>query len=152
MNSQGRYSAKKRRVSTPRPAVVPRQTPAARSAVDTGSAPFRVVLLVFAGALLLAGVAYGYVAFWRSVPVVVNGEHVDVRIHATVEDMLDGNDFFGVKPGRLLSVSGNVIEEDGGERCAVAVGEGDNAQQLAPEKLSQTEVAEGGIFLSLIHI
>lgn len=127
MNSQGRYSAKKRRVSTPRPAVVPRQTPAARSAVDTGSAPFRVVLRVFAGALLLAGVAYGYVAFWRSVPVVVNGEHVDVRIHATVEDMLDGNDFFGVKPGRLLSVSGNVIEEDGGERCTVAVGEGDNA-------------------------
>lgn len=146
MNSQGRYSAKKRRVSTPRPAVVPRQTPAARSAVDTGSAPFRVVLRVFAGALLLAGVAYGYVAFWRSVPVVVNGEHVDVRIHATVEDMLDGNDFFGVKPGRLLSVSGNVIEEDGGERCTVAVGEGDNAQPLASEKFSQTEVAEGGIF------
>lgn len=111
-NNQGRYSAKARRVSTPRATVTPRssaapgaaaprQGPAPRLAATrsaytraeaarpatvqpasayprhtrstqtsavAGSAPLKAVLAAFAGVALLAGLAYGYFTFWRSVP------------------------------------------------------------------------------------
>lgn len=188
-NNQGRYSAKARRVSTPRATVMPRSSAAPGAAAPrqgsaprlaarrsaytraeaarpatvqpasayprhtrstqtsavAGSAPLKAVLAAFAGVALLAGLAYGYFTFWRSVPVTVNGEEVRARIHSSVEDVLKGNNYFDVKLGRLLSVGGNVLKEDGGERCSVTLGEGERAAPLEPSKFAETEVAEGDV-------
>ena len=53
--------------------------------------------------------------------------------------LLEDNGYFGVKPGRLLSVSGNVISEDGGDRCALAI----DGKAVAMGDLAATEVPEG---------
>lgn len=139
------------RAEAARPATVqpasayPRHTRSTQTSAVAGSAPLKAVLAAFAGVALLAGLAYGYFTFWRSVPVTVNGEEVRARIHPSVEDVLKGNNYFDVKLGRLLSVGGNVLKEDGGERCSVTLGEGERAAPLEPSKFAETEVAEGDV-------
>ncbi len=79
-------------------------------------------LIPIAAAVVVVGVlalAVGYQFFWRSVDVTVNGRTYATPISATIQQLLDDNEYFQVKAGRLMSVGGNVIDEDGGERCTV---------------------------------
>lgn len=107
--------------------------------------------LIAAGAALViviaAALGIGYQFFWRSVEFSVNGEERTVQINTSVQQLLEDNDYFGVKAGRLLSVGGNVISEDGGDRCAVTFdGEQLEAEDLVEARViddSQITVADG---------
>lgn len=99
--------------------------------------------LIAAGAALViviaAALGIGYQFFWRSVEFSVNGEERTVQINTSVQQLLEDNDYFGVKAGRLLSVGGNVISEDGGDRCAVTF----DGEQLEAEDLVEARVIDG---------
>lgn len=98
--------------------------------------------LIAAGAALViviaAALGIGYQFFWRSVEFSVNGEERTVQINTSVQQLLEDNDYFGVKAGRLLSVGGNVISEDGGDRCAVTF----DGEQLEAEDLVEARVVD----------
>ena len=57
-------------------------------------------------------------------------------------EVLEEHDYFGAVPGRLLSVGGNVLEERGGEPCAVSR----QGEQLAPEQVEGARIQEGDVF------
>lgn len=99
--------------------------------------------LIAAGVALViviaAALGIGYQFFWRSVEFSVNGEERTVQINTSVQQLLDDNGYFGVKAGRLLSVGGNVISEDGGDRCAVTF----DGEQLEAEDLVEARVVDG---------
>lgn len=138
-NNQGRYSAKARCVSTPRATVTPRSSAAPGAAAPCqGSAP------------RLAATRSAYTRAEAARPVTVQPasaypRHTRSTQTSAVEDVLKGNNYFDVKLGRLLSVGGNVLKEDGGERCSVTLGEGERAAPLEPSKFAETEVAEGDV-------
>lgn len=69
--------------------------------------------------LLVVGGAAGWWFMWRDINVTVNDEQKTVRVGTSLSDFLNDNDNFGVKPGRLLSIGGNVINETDGEACTV---------------------------------
>ena len=85
-----------------------------------------------------AALGIGYQFFWRSVEFSVNGEERTIQINTSVQQLLEDNDYFGVKAGRLLSVGGNVISEDGGDRCAVTF----DGEQLEAEDLVEARVVD----------
>ncbi len=118
----------------PRPAAPAREPRGGRPGKAAGIALLVVAVLVVGGSL-----ATCYRTMWRSIPVTVNGEEERVRIGTHVDELLEDNGYFGVKPGRLLSVSGNVISEDGGDRCALAI----DGKAVAMADLAATEVPEG---------
>lgn len=89
--------------------------------------------------VIAAALGIGYQFFWRSVEFSVNGEERTVQINTSVQQLLEDNDYFGVKAGRLLSVGGNVISEDGGDRCAVTF----DGEQLEAEDLVEARVVDG---------
>ena len=83
------------------------------------------------------GLGIGYQFFWRSVDVTVNGQTVSGKIGTGVEQFLADNNYFGVKAGRLLSVGGNVLDEQGGDRFSlISEGEAVSEEELAGMKLS----------------
>lgn len=92
-------------------------------------------------ALMLAVCVLGvcYTTAWRHIGVTVNGEPVSVRIHTKLADMLEQNDYFKAAPGKLLSIGGNVIDDKGGERCAVTV----DGSPIAAGDLADTAISEG---------
>lgn len=138
-NNQGRYSAKARCDSTPRATVTPRSSAAPGAAAPRqGSAP------------RLAATRSAYTRAEAARPATVQPasaypRHTRSTQTSAVEDVLKGNNYFDVKLGRLLSVGGNVLKEDGGERCSVTLGEGERAAPLEPSKFAETEVAEGDV-------
>lgn len=67
----------------------------------------------------VVGGAAGWWFMWRDISVTVNDEQKTVRVGTSLSDFLKDNDNFGVKPGRLLSIGGNVINETDGEACTV---------------------------------
>ena len=82
-----------------------------------------VVAAVAAAAVVFGALGYCYATMWRNIEVTVNGAATQIRIGSSVEDLLEQNDYFGVQPGRLMSVGGNVLEEAGGDRATVKQGE-----------------------------
>ena len=97
--------------------------------------PVLAVLVVIA---LAAGVGCWYFKF-RNITVAVNGQSVTTRVNSTIETLLADNDNFGVAPGRLLSVGGNVLDEQGGDACAVKRGD----EAVAAKDFATTTVSEG---------
>lgn len=99
----------------------------------------RAPLIAAAVAVVLiaaVGIGIGYQFFWRSVDVTVNGQEVSGKIGMPVDQFLADNNYFGVKVGRLLSVNGNVLDEQGGERCSViSEGEAVETSELPEMKL-----------------
>ncbi len=93
----------------------------------------------------VALIAFGFVgwfAYLRTVPVEVNGETVQIREGATLTELLAGNDYFGVQPGRLMSVGGNVIDESGGDRCSVTR----DGDEVPYDDLGSTPISEGASY------
>lgn len=95
-----------------------------------------VVALVVLGAIALG---VGYQFFWRNIDITVNGEPVSVHIRTDAATLLEDNDYFGAKPGRLLSVSGKELEKDGGDRCTLEV----NGESVASKDFASLEIKEG---------
>ena len=83
----------------------------------------KVVAVVAAAAVAFGALGFCYATMWRNIEVTVNGTATQIRIGSSIEDLLEQNDYFGVQPGRLLSVGGNVLEEAGGDRATVKHGE-----------------------------
>ena len=109
--------------------------PTRRSSGSSYAAAFIVIAA-------LALIAVGGLVWWtqfRPVQIKVNGSAVNVRINSSIEDLLEGNDYFGAKPGRLLSVSDNVLDEQGGSRATVTV----NGEGIDGATLAQRTVSEG---------
>lgn len=105
-----------RKASAPVPAAAPRMH---KTAGHVNKSPLPAIVLL---ALVLAvGGGMGWLFFWRPVDVTVNGETRQARIGSTLADYLEDNDYFGAKAGRLMSVGGNVIKEDGGKRYTLQV-------------------------------
>ena len=126
------------------------QGPCPAAAVQPGSrrassASGSRAALIALGILLLFGFGAGYAFFWRSVQVTVNGEGASARIGTPLDRFLEDNGYFGATPGRLLSIGGNVISEDGGTRATVTFdGRSVSADELGSERLADGSSIEVG--------
>ena len=95
---------------------------------STSSTPQGAIIVV---ALLVLAVLGGFV-FWsnRKVDITLNGKATEVRIGSTLEDVISEGDV-QVKPGNLVSVSGNVLEEGKGSAYSAKVNDADMSGQDA---------------------
>ena len=87
-----------------------------------GGAAALAVIALFA-VLLCGAVVGGWYFMLRDITVTVNGEPVTARVNTPLPNLLSEHDYFGAKPGRLLSVGGNVLDEEGGVTCTVTRGD-----------------------------
>lgn len=76
---------------------------------------------------------------WRSVSFTVNDQTVTVRVGSNLVDTLKDGDFYGAKAGRLLSLSGNVLDEAGGTRCTVSI----DGKEVPADEAERMDVPEG---------
>ena len=108
---------------------------------DHGPSPVatKVAATLAVLAIALGGVGFCYATMWRTIELTVNGEAVRIRAGSTMEQLLADHDYFGVQPGRLLSVGGNVLDQAGGDRASVKVGE----RAVPVKDLATTGVQEG---------
>lgn len=87
--------------------------------------PWLIVLIVTLVLALLAGGGAGgwwmWRTHWRTVPVAFNGTEVAVRADQSLSSVIDAHDGFGAEPGRLLSLTGKVVDEDGGEPVEITL-------------------------------
>ena len=88
---------------------------------------------VFIGVLIIAAIVGGGIWFWlnRTVNVNVNGSSTEVRVNATLADVLQASGFTP-QPGDLISVGGNVLEEGAGATFSASV----NDQELDEDQLN----------------
>ena len=101
----------------------------------------RTLAVIVAAALALVVLGVGYMTHWRTVEVTVNGTPVSVRVDANVGTLLAEHKDFGVKPGRLLSVGGKVLDARGGTRAAVTV----NGAKVPERAWGSTAVPAGAV-------
>ncbi len=124
------------RVASPRPAA------SARYVRHDRRSGQRLPLIAAAVAIVvIAGIALGacYQFMWRSVDITVNGQTYSQQINSGIQQLLEDNDYFGAKAGALLSVSGNVIDEAGGDRCSVTA----NGEQVAASDIANLTATDG---------
>ena len=101
-----------------------------------------IVLAIALTTLLLAcGGAWAYWMWdhhWRLVPVRVNDATFKVRVDTTLGALLADNNDFGHKPGRLLAITGDVVDERGGEPMTVTL----NGSPVTAESFDGTPLPE----------
>lgn len=105
-------------------------------------APNGKVVLVALACIAVVALAGGWFLFWRDVTLTVNGAAVTVRVGTPLSEVLDENDQFGAVPGRLLSVGGNVISDDGGSASTVSR----DGEELTQDQVDRTRVQDGDEF------
>lgn len=98
-----------------------------------------VPLIVLCTLVVLIAVGVGWMWFLRPVHVTVNDQAKQVRIGTSLDKYLADNNYFDVQPGKLLSVGGNVIDERGGDRCAVSV----NGKEVRPSDMGDLKLEDG---------
>ncbi len=101
----------------------------------------RVFAIVLAVVLVLGGGGTGgylWLYHWRRIPITVNKSERLVRVDSTIASLLKDNDNFDAKPGRLLDITGGVIDQRGGEAVQVER----NGQTVSPEQRGATGVEE----------
>ena len=98
-----------------------------------------VPLIVLCALVVLIAVGVGWMWFLRPVHITVNDQAKQVRIGTSLDKYLADNNYFDVQPGKLLSVGGNVIDERGGDRCAVSV----NGKEVRPSDMSDFKLEDG---------
>ena len=101
----------------------------------------RVFAIVLAVMLALGGGGTGgymWMYHWRRIPITVNNSERLVRVDSTIASLLKGSDNFDAKPGRLLDITGDVIDQRGGEAVQVEC----NGQAVSPEQRDTTRVKE----------
>ena len=99
----------------------------------------QIVAVVAAAVVVFGALGFCYATMWRSIEVTVNGTATQVRIGSSIADLLEQNNYFGVQPGRLMSVGGNVLEEAGGDRATVKRGE----DVVSTADYAATKIEEG---------
>lgn len=104
--------------------------------------PNRKVLLAALVCVLVIVGAGAWFFCLRDVTVTVNGTPVTVRVGTPLRTVLDDNNQFGAVPGRLLSVGGNVISEDGGNPSTVS----QDGTELSQEQIESARVQDGEEF------
>ena len=91
--------------------------------------------------------AAGCTSFWmwenrlRPITVTVNGTSVKTRVNTSLITLLNSNDGFGTQAGKLLSVSGKTLDEHGGDRYAVTLGN----TEVKSSDLASTRVNDGDV-------
>ena len=91
--------------------------------------------------------AAGCTSFWmwenrlRPITVTVNGTSVKTRVNTSLTTLLNSNDGFGTQAGKLLSVSGKTLDEHGGDRYAVTLGN----TEVKSSDLASTRVNDGDV-------
>lgn len=98
-----------------------------------------VPLIVLCALVVLIAAGVGWVWFLRPVHITVNDQAKQVRIGTSLDKYLADNNYFDAQPGKLLSVGGNVIDERGGDRCAVSV----NGKEVKPSDMSDLKLEDG---------
>lgn len=98
-----------------------------------------VAIVALCVLVLACGLGIGWMFFWRPVNITVNNEAQQVRIGTSLDTYLADNDYFGVKAGKLLSVGGNTLSEDGGDRCSVTR----DGDAVAVADLASTKIEDG---------
>ena len=101
----------------------------------------RALAIVLAVVLVLGGGGTGgymWMCHWRRIPITVNKSERLVRVDSTIASLLKDNDNFDAKPGRLLDITGGVIDQRGGEAVQVER----NGQTVSPEQRDATGVRE----------
>ncbi|MBT1172685.1 polysaccharide deacetylase family protein [Bifidobacterium sp. MA2] len=128
-------------------AVKPRRplAPWARTAI--------VIVVIGLVASLAAGFSWMWDDHWRPIDVTVNGRTVRTRVDTTLVKLLEKNDDFGAKRGRLLAIDGSVIDKRGGKAivpsiAGQAIPESDWSKMVVPEHADVTvdsgaDVTEG---------
>lgn len=118
--------------------VLPAKRPAApKQGRGPGAAAAVAVLL----ALCVCGGFGAWWFLWRDVHITVNDQEHTVRVGTSLSDFLDDNDSFGAKPGRLLSISGAVLSEDGGDPYTVNY----DGELLTSEQIPERRLIEGDV-------
>lgn len=82
---------------------------------------FVTVIVALAVVALAAGAWWMWQTRWRTVHVSVDGTEVSARADTTIQTFLDANDDFGRTRGRLLSLKGKVLDNNGGAPVSVSV-------------------------------
>ena len=93
---------------------------------------------ILVAALLVGICALGVLLFWinRPVPVTINGRAMEIRVGSTLQDVIT-NQGLSVKAGNYVSVSGNVLEYEGGRPFSASV----NGRELNDNEISSYHVA-----------
>lgn len=88
-----------------------------------GMGPVATALVTVTVALLVvAGAGFGWWMWqnhWRQVSITVDGDQLHARADTTVAQFLKDHDSFQRKPGRLVSLKGDVLEPAGGNAVQV---------------------------------
>lgn len=104
----------------------------------------RSYALIAVGCALLIFMASVLWYMNRGVDVELNGSTVSVRIHSSVQQLIDDQSL-DLTPGRLLAVDDSVLDKRGGEACSVKLdGKKVDAAQLDQVKLEGGEKLEVG--------
>lgn len=98
-----------------------------------------IPLIVLCALVVLIGAGVGWMCFLRPVHITVNDQAKQVRIGASLDKYLADNNYFDAQPGKLLSVGGNVIDERGGDCCAVSL----NGQEVKLTDASSLKLEDG---------
>lgn len=96
-------------------------------------------LIVLCALVVLIGAGVGWMCFLRPVHITVNDQAKQVRIGTSLDKYLADNNYFDAQPGKLLSVGGNVIDERGGDRCAVSL----NGREVKLSDASSLKLEDG---------
>ncbi len=78
----------------------------------------------------------------RPVSLTVNDTDLSVSVSTPLADVMKENDWFGAVPGRLLSVGGNVLDEDGGNAPIVTC----EGEELSADEVATAAVREGATY------
>ena len=93
-----------------------------------------------AAVCIVAAVLFGcWWTLWRSVSVTVNGQPVTARVGTTLAALVKDNGNFGVTPGKLMSLTGQIIDGQGGDSYEVKVG----GEQVPRDQLDKTKLGGG---------
>jgi peptidoglycan/xylan/chitin deacetylase (PgdA/CDA1 family) len=96
--------------------------------------------LIALTALTCSGIwAYGmWQNHWRRIQISVNGNDRMTRVDTTLGTLMTDNEEFGFKPGKLLSLTGKVINKRGGEPISYTI----NGHSISPKAVSKTVLPE----------
>ncbi|MBE6468806.1 MAG: polysaccharide deacetylase family protein [Coriobacteriaceae bacterium] len=124
--------------------VVPQRSSGALMEAGLSGRATKVALGVAVVAVVAIAVAGCWWFLWRSVGFTVNGQEVSARIGSRLVDVIEAGDYYGAKAGRLLSVNGNVIDEQGGTRFTLSI-DGEEIDLEGVERIDVPEGAEVGV-------
>lgn len=103
------------------------------------------VILAMLLAVLTVGSATGGWYLWnyhlRRIPITVNRVNRLIRVDSTIATLLRDNDDFNTKPGRLLDITGKVLDKRGGGAIVVKR----NGAVVATSRLDGTHMADNDV-------